>query len=85
MNPAPKQPDQTTYAGRFAARLRTLREKAGLTVDQLATAVSESGHDVAARSIYNWEQGKSSPPVNAYPPLAIALKLKNVRTLLPED
>ena len=85
MNPAPKQPDQSSYSGRFAARLRSLREKNGLTVDELAAAVSEAGHAVSPRSIYNWEQGTTSPPVNAYPGLAKAFKLKSPRVILPED
>ena len=78
-------PDESTYSGRFAARLRMLREKAGLTVDQVAQAISADGHTAAARAIYNWEQGKTSPPVNAYPPLSRALGLKSVRALLPEE
>jgi transcriptional regulator with XRE-family HTH domain len=85
MAPAPKQPDLSTYSGRFAARLRSLREKAGLTVEQLASDVNEAGHSVAVRSIYNWEQGTTSPPINAFPALAKAYRLKSTRAILPDE
>lgn len=79
MNPAPKQPDQSTYSGRFAARLKSLREASKLTVEQLAVA---SGNK--ARTIYSWESGDREPPFDALPSLANALGLKTVRAMMPE-
>ena len=85
MSPAQKKTDESTYSGRFAARLRMLREKAGMTVDEVVEAMNAAGYGTARRSIYNWEQAKTSPPLNAFPPLARVLGLKGVRSLLPEE
>ncbi len=57
MNPAPKQPDQTTYSGRYAARLRQLREKAGLTIEEMVEAMASAGYETASRTLYHWEAG----------------------------
>ncbi len=85
MSPAPKPPDLTTYSGRFAARLRALREKTGMTGQEMAKAVSDSGYVVKERSYYAWESGANSPPFDAIPFISKALGLKNIRTLMPED
>ncbi len=85
MSPAPKPPDLTTYSGRFAARLRTLREKTGMTGQEMAEAVTASGFDVAWRTYFNWENGRTQPPIDAFPSLAKALGLKTIRALLPEE
>lgn len=80
MNPAPKAPDQSTYSGRFAARLRSLREKAGVNVSDLVSAAG-----VSQSTYYNWEAGATTPPLNAMPALAKALGLKSTRVLFPEN
>jgi transcriptional regulator with XRE-family HTH domain len=85
MSPAARKPDESTYSGRFAARLRMLREKAGLTVEEMVAAMAENGYEIAARSLYHWEQGGSSPPINALPAIAIVLKVKSPRYLLPQE
>lgn len=85
MNPAPKAPDESTYSGRFAARLRALREKAGLTGQQAAEAIRQAGYELGERSYYNWESGKASPPIDAFPVLAKVLKQASPRTLLPTE
>lgn len=54
MTPKRKEPDLSTYAGRFAARLRTLREKAGLTVEQVASTLGVSYRAVYHFSRANW-------------------------------
>ena len=77
--PARKEPDTRIYSGRFAARLRMLREKAGLTIEDM---IAQTGFPM--RTLYNWEAGLRMPPVDAYPILAAALGVK-VRTLLPDD
>lgn len=79
MGPARKEPDQSTYAGRFAARLRTLREKAKLSTEQVADSLG-----VAQQTIYKWEAGLREPPLNAYPKLATLFGLKNPQKVLPE-
>lgn len=51
-----KEVDTSTYAGKLAVRLRALREKKGLTVDELA---DQSG--VSRTTIFNWECADHSP------------------------
>ena len=79
MSPARKSPDTSTYSGRFAVRLRSLREKAGLSVEELADEL-----EISTISVYKWEQGKSAPNVADFLKIAEALQLKSVRTLFPE-
>jgi transcriptional regulator with XRE-family HTH domain len=85
MSPAPKAPDESTYSGRFAARLRSLREKTGLSAEAFADAIISEGHVITSRTYYRWESGQSEPPLNVYPVLAKLLKLKSARMLLPID
>lgn len=80
MTPARKEPDQSMYTGRFAVRLRTLREKAGLTQEQVAEAIG-----VAANTYFGYESGKSIPHLEKFPALAKALKLRTPQKLLPES
>jgi hypothetical protein len=61
-----------------------LREKAGLTVDDVVTAMRDEGFEVTARTVYRWETEDRDPPVAALPALAAALKQKTPRTLFPE-
>jgi transcriptional regulator with XRE-family HTH domain len=79
MSPARKEPDKTTYIGRFAVRLRTLRERAGYTVPELT---EQTG--IPEQTIYNWESGHTFPQVEQLLLLANVLGLKSTRTLLPE-
>jgi transcriptional regulator with XRE-family HTH domain len=76
--PARKEPDASTYSGRFAIRLRTLREKAKLTVEDLS---AQSG--IPRTTLYNWEQGIRNPPFDILPQLADSLGIK-IRNLMPE-
>lgn len=79
MNARSRKPvDETTYIGKFAVRLRKLREKTGMNIDQLAEA---SG--IPQRTLYHWESGTKAPTIERFPELAEALNVK-VRTLLPE-
>lgn len=81
----PKQIDNSSYSGRFAERLRSLREKAGLSVDEVIEAMAADGYKVARRSFYNWELATNTPPLDAFPAIAKALGLKTARNLLPEN
>jgi transcriptional regulator with XRE-family HTH domain len=75
-----KDPDKTTYSGRFAIRLRRLREDAGLTQEQIATSLG-----VTVTTYYRWESGENFPKADLLPIISKALGLKKTRTLMPED
>jgi len=80
MNPRPrKQLDTKTYEGRFAERLKMLREKAKLTPQQVADALG-----VTLKMVYSYEDGTHAPKVGAYPILADLFGLKRINSLLPE-
>jgi transcriptional regulator with XRE-family HTH domain len=79
MTPARKEPDMTTFTGRFAARLRELREKAKLTQAELAAKIG-----VRVTAVSNWETAANSPTVDKLPVIAEALKV-SVRNLLPKE
>jgi transcriptional regulator with XRE-family HTH domain len=73
-----KEVDTSSYVGRFAERLKTLRERAGMTVDELAAAIG-----IAQTTIYYWESGEFTPNVEQIEILADALQTKP-RLLLPD-
>ena len=80
--PARKDPSPemlATFSGRFAVRLRMLRERAGLTIEDLVDAIG-----VPQPTLYHWEAGHSKPPIEMFPHLAKAFGIK-VRTLLPDE
>jgi len=78
MTPRNRKPvDTDTYEGRFAVRLRSLREKAGLTVEELA---EQSG--IPTRTLWNWESNTKIPGIDRLPKLAESLGI-SVRTLMP--
>ena len=86
MAAAPKKsPDLSSYSGRFAARLRTLREKTGLTGQEFAQALVREGYQLAERTYYRWETGLAEPPYDALPTLAKLLGQKSPRTLFPTE
>ena len=70
--------DTSTYTGRFAVRMKELREKAGLSVDQLA---EKSG--IPRTTLYNWESCISQPSLDQLPQLAESLGV-SVRSLIPK-
>ncbi len=78
MTPARKPPDTSTYSGRFAVRLRMLREKAGLTPEQVAEALG-----VKPRTVYRWESMQTDPSIEQLAELAEVLAVR-IRTLMPE-
>lgn len=70
--PAKKDADTSTYRGRFAARLFSLR--AGRDVDRIIAAIERAGFDKCGKSTYySWESGRTEPPFEALPALAKAL------------
>ncbi len=78
MTPKRKEPDQSTYAGRFAARLRALREKKGLTVEDAAARLQ-----IDKFRLYKWEAGTASPPYDLLPAISAAYGMATVRALFP--
>ena len=79
MSPARKEPDKTTYAGRFAIRLRKLREEAGLSVIEIADAM-----EVTPTTIYDWESTKSQPSISQLPQIAGVLGV-SIRNLMAKN
>lgn len=79
MTPKRKEPDLSTYPGRCGARLRALRERKGLTAEEIASALG-----VSYRAIYRWEGGESDPPFELLPQIAAILGLKSPRNVLAE-
>lgn len=75
---ARKKVDTSTYTGRFAARLRELREKKKMSVEELAM---KSG--IPIKTLYKCESGELTPAFERLPLLAEALSVK-IRTLFPE-
>lgn len=86
MTPKRKQPNLKTYTGRVAARIRFLREKAGITVEEFAKRVAEfSGEKVSVFTAYAWENGNSTPNIKMLPAIAYALQVKKARLILPDE
>jgi len=79
MSPARKEPDKTTYVGRFAIRLRKLREDAGLSIEEVAAALG-----VSPNTIYYWEAAKRQPQIAQLPEIAGVLGV-SVRTLMAQN
>ena len=72
-----KEVDTATYTGRFAVRLKMLRERAGLSVDELA---EKSG--VPRATLFTWEANEKIPGIDRLPQLAESLGV-SVRILMP--
>jgi transcriptional regulator with XRE-family HTH domain len=73
-----KEVSTDTYAGRFALRLKTLREDAGLTVAELS---KKSG--IPVNTLLDWESADRRPPIEKLPELAELLGV-SIRSLLPK-
>lgn len=67
MTPTKREPDLTTYAGRFAARLRELRQEAGLTQAEAAERLG-----LPQQTISKWERGEHTPSLKQFPAIAEA-------------
>jgi len=72
--------DTSTYNGRFAARLRMLREKAGLTVADLAEATG-----IPRATLYSWESTGRMPPISDNLLLIAEALNVTVRNLMPKE
>lgn len=80
MTPAKRGPDLSTYSGRFAARLRELREKAKLSQTELAAKLG-----VTQLAVSKWETARTRPSIEMLPALAAALNLKKAKDVLPNE
>lgn len=80
MTPARKEIDTTTYRGRCAARLKCLREKSGMSVEEVAEACG-----ITATTVYHWERAHSEPKQNMLPILAKAFGVKSPRSILAAE
>lgn len=85
MAPAARPADESTYSGRFAARLRMLREKTGMSGQQFVEALQAQGLSIKQSGYYSWESGQSEPPFDSLPTLAKCLALSSPRLLFPVD
>lgn len=72
-----KQVDESTYVGRFATRLRKLREEKKMSVEGLA---EKSG--IPRTTLYNWESAIRAPSIEMFPELCDALEV-SIRKLMP--
>lgn len=70
--------DTSEYSGKIAARVRTLRETLGMSVEELA---KKSGIDV--KSFYAYEQRTRRIPAEKYPAIAKALGCKTPDEFFP--
>jgi DNA-binding transcriptional regulator YiaG len=74
-----KEVDTSTYAGRFAVQIKTIREKRKLTIDEVA-AQSE----IPISTLYSWEQGIKEPTISRLPILAQVFGT-TVNKLMPQN
>ena len=80
MSPARKSIDLDTYEGRIAWRLRALRKKAGLTVEEAAEQIG-----IAPTTVYSWEIGANRPNILDLPKISEIYKVKKAKDLLPNE
>ena len=79
MSPRPrKKLDLDTFEGRVAWRLRALRNRANLSVEEMAEKLGVTG-----QCVYDWEIGRSQPKISLLPKIAEVLGIKGLRNILP--
>ena len=85
MSPAHTDPDESSYTGRFGARLRELRLSAGMSVEELAAAIAKNNtsrhKSPDARAIYQWEQGLRAPRFDLIPAIAKSVNVSTSKLL----
>lgn len=74
-----KEVDASTYSGRFAIRLRELRDMENLSIEEVS---KKSG--IPVKTIYNWEQATRMPHFDMLPKIANSINV-SVRLLMPEE
>ena len=83
MPPASKPLDTSTYTGRMAKRLQSLRTQRGLSVVEFHAALKKRGLTINKSLIYAWETGKKTIHPNDFPAVAKALGV-TIHELLPD-
>lgn len=78
-----KDPDMETYSGRVSAKIRSMREKAGLTVEDVVKKMQKNGYSVSVPTFYKWESGERKFNLDAIPAFAKSLKIKNLQEVFP--
>lgn len=78
-------PDEATYLGRLAARLKALRLRQGYDHKEAAAAITKAGWPVSVPTIYKWEQGKAFPHYMVLPFVAKAYGVDSPRSILPRE
>ena len=78
----PRDPDTSTYRGRFGANLRRLREKRFETQDNFVDALKKRGFASHKMTVSGWENGNRLPALDILPIIAETLQV-SVRSLLP--
>lgn len=73
-----REPDESTYRGRLALRIRQRREQVGLTVAELAERCG-----VTTQTVYEWEWGRKALDWDRLPELAKALNISPGRLIPP--
>jgi len=81
---ARKQPDISTCSGRLAVRIRMLRERAGLSVEECVALMQRYDHWLQPSTLYAWENGQARPNIDAMPAFAKTVKVK-LRTVFPDE
>jgi transcriptional regulator with XRE-family HTH domain len=84
MTPARKETDTTTYSGRLGARMRELREKRGITVEQFRDALrTATGREFSVQAIYAWERAARDLPLDLIPAVTGILGFEKATSWLP--
>jgi transcriptional regulator with XRE-family HTH domain len=84
MTPARKEPSDATYSGRIGIRLRELREKKGLSVEQFRDAIqTATGREFSVYTIYTWERATRDLPLDLIPVVARILGFEKATSWLP--
>lgn len=73
MGRKPNDADRSTYRGRFAANLRSLRLAKFESQEDLSKAMARHGYRATTITISAWERGTRTPPIEAFPALAKSL------------
>ena len=71
-----KEVDTSTYGGRFAVRLKMLREKKKMTIEELAELTG-----IPQTTLYRWENGDRCPVNEQVFLVTEALEIKPSRLL----
>lgn len=77
-----KQPDQSTYRGRLAARIRARRESLGLAVADVEARLKAAGTPISSHALYKYETGERPVTADDLPALAKALAT-SIHKLIP--